>query len=331
MPNMIERLFALKIVTFNTQRNDFLAPDLAKIMRRAKNASMPVKNKHYPEITNLKKGKRAAFINKIHDLGVNKGVIIEICTYLHGVFPETGSVPANDVELDLDAIQAAADSPQVVGRQKQEAIYRFRAIVFGRSIVVEKASNTSGIQILPHVLKVVIRNVLKDSSHPVPHLINVGSEKLDSIIKSKGGVEKVTASLVIKKVNPSHRFSKLLSSSRTAINGADKIQISWFSESGSLGAKEVDEIYGEYEDDDTLDSLKIFFPGGSSVADLSEYREQERYALEADSFNRPYVTEVHDALKDYLARLRDPRREGPLTADGNLRGGYYLAGDDDED
>lgn len=328
MGSTVDRILALKIVTYATQRKDFVVPDLALILRKAKNASLAVEHKHYPPISSLKKGKRGAFINKITDLGKNHGVIVEVCTYLHGVFPETGAVPLGKAEIDLDSIQ---EEEGAEGSSGAEAIYRFRALIFGKAVIVEKASNTSSIQVLPQVLKVVIRRVCNDATHPIPHLINVGSKKLDNIIKSKHGVEKVVASLAIKKTKKDSKFSKLLSDARTKIKGAEKIQVSWFSKDGSLSGKDVEAVYDEFEDEDILDSVKIVFPGGSSVVDLSRYREQEVYPLGADAKNRPYVTEVHDALRSYFAKLRDPNSSGPLDAAGDLRDGYYLAGSDDED
>lgn len=327
MPS-IDRLFALKIVTYATQRKNFVAPDLAKVLRRAKNLSLPVKDKHHPSITSLKKGRRGAFVNKITDLGANHGVIVEVCTYLHGVFPESGTVPFAQAELDLDAAQAKEDASSPSG---QEAIYRFRALVFGDAVIVEKASNTSGILTLPHVLRAVLRVVLKDETFPLPHLVNVGSRKLANLVKSKGGVERVVASLVVPKKKPANKFAKLLSDVRKNISGAESIQISWVSKSGDLSAADVDAIYDEFEDEEALDAVKIEFPGGSSVTDLSHYREQQRYELQADSRNRPYATSVHEALRDYAAALRDPAHGGPLTAAGGLANGYYLAGSDDED
>jgi hypothetical protein len=324
----VDRLFALKIVTYATQRKDFEPPDLAKILRKAKNASLPVEHKHHPALSSLKKGRRGAFINKITDLGNSHGVIIEICTYIHGVFPETGSVPVGKAEIDLDAAQEKEDGTTASG---QEAIYRFRALVFGESIIVEKASNTSGVLTLPHVLRAVLRKILNDKTFPLPHLVNVGSRKLANIVKSKGGVERVVASLVVPKKKPANKFAKLLSDVRKNVKGAEAIQISWTSKSADLAAKDVGDLYDEFEDEEGLTSVKIEFPGGTSVTDLSQYREQERYSLQADSRNRPYAASVHEALRDYSAALRDPNKGGPLTAAGGLANGYYLAGSDDED
>ncbi|MDQ2701359.1 MAG: hypothetical protein M3Y70_00775 [Pseudomonadota bacterium] len=323
---MVERLFALKIVTYATQRKDFVAPDLARILRKAKSLNLSVQDKHYPPIATLKKGRRAAFVNKIRDLGANHGVIVEVCTYIHGVFPESGAVPFGQVELDLDALQAKEDAASPGG---EEAIYRFRALVFGDAIIVEKASNTSGTLTLPHVLRAVLRVVLKDTTYPLPHLVNVGSTKLANLVKSKGGVERVVASLLVPKKKPTNKFAKLLSEVRKNISGAEAIQVSWTSKSGDLSADDVDAIYDELEDD-SLTGVKIEFPGGSSVTDLRHYREQERYELAADSRNRPYATSVHEALRDYADALRDPDHGGPLTATGGLASGYYLAGSDDE-
>ncbi len=324
----IDRLFALKIITYATQRKEFASPDLAKVLRKTKNASLPAQEKHFPSIDSMKKGRRGAFINKIHDLGVNHGVIIEICTYVHGLFPETGVVPVGQPEIDLDALQEKEDAVTPGG---QEAIYRFRALVFGESIIVEKAANTSASAILPHVLRTVLRKILKDPTFPLPHLVNVGSRKLANIVKSKGGVERVVASMIVPKKSPKNKFSKLLSEVRKNVKGAEAIQISWVSKNADLAASDVNELYEEFEDEEAISSVKIEFPGGTSVTDLSQYREQERYSLQADSRGRPYAASVHEALRDYSAALRDPSSGGPLTAAGGLSNGYYLAGADDED
>lgn len=333
MANTVDRLLALKIAIFRTQRAGFVAPDLASIFRKAKHASMPVEDKHYPPLADLKKGKRGAFINKITDLGKDKGVIIEVCTYLHGVFPETGKVPLGKSEIDLDAVQLAA-ATKTAGKKTAagaEAIYRFRVLIFGKAVIVEKAGNTSAVQVLPNLLKAIIRNVLNDPTHPVPHLVNVGSERLDSIIASKGGVDRVVASILVPKVKSTSKFAKLMSSVRKGIRGADKVQISWSSGESNLNEKDVDAIFEEFDDEDALDSVKVIFPGGTSVSDLSQYREQERYTIGADMFGRPYAIEVHEALINYCATLRNPKKKGPLNIDGDLRDGYYLAGSDDED
>lgn len=324
----IDRLFALKIITYSTQRKGFSAPDLARVLRKAKNASLPAQDKHYPDISSLKKGRRAAFINKVHDLGANNGVIIEVCTYVHGLFPETGVVPLGKPEIDLDAIQ---EKESAASPGEEEAIYRFRALLFGESIIVEKASNTSASAILPHVLRVVLRKVLNDPTFPLPHLVNVGSRKLASIVQSKGGVERVVASMVVPKKKPKSKFSMLLSDVRKNVRGAEAIQISWVSKNADLVASDVNDLYEEFEDEEGISSVKIDFPGGTSVTDLSQYREQERYSLQADSRGRPYAASVHEALRDYSAALRDPSKAGPLTATGGLSNGYYLAGADDED
>lgn len=325
----IQRFFALKMVIYKTQRKDFSTPDLSRILRKAKNASLPVKDKHYPPITSLKKGRRAAFINKITDLGVNSGVIVEICSYIHGVFPESGAVPFEKTEIDLDALQQK-QSGKRSRAGKEEAIYRFRSLIYGDALIIEKVSNTSGINILPYVFRCVLRFINKDESYPLPHLVDVGSRNLGMLISSKGGVEKVVASLLVTGKKPENKFAKLLSNVRKGIRGAEQIQVSWNSESGDLNENDVDAIYDEL-DDDSLRSVKIVFPGGSSVNDLSKYREQDRYDLDSDSDGRPYVASVHEALKSYLSELRNPRKQGPLTADGKLRDGYYLAGSDDED
>ncbi|CAN7306894.1 hypothetical protein LJR168_001608 [Pseudoxanthomonas sp. LjRoot168] len=332
MANTVDRLLALKVAIFRTQRTEFVAPDLASVFRKAKNAALPVEDKHYPPIADLKKGKRGAFVNKITDLGKDRGVIIEVCTYLHGVFPETGKVPLGKSEIDLDAVQLAAAKKGIAKKAaSDEALYRFRVLLFGKAVIVEKAGNTSAVQVLPHLLKTIIRNVLKDPKHPVPHLVNVGSERLDSIIASKGGVDKVVASILVPKVKSTNKFAKLLSGVRKGIRGADKVQISWSSDDSNLNEKDVDAIFDEFEDEEAIDNVKIVFPGGTSVTDLSQYREQERYTIGADMFGRPYANEVHEALVHYSIALRNPKKKGPLNVDGDLRDGYYLAGSDDED
>lgn len=115
------------------------------------------------------------------------------------------------------------------------------------------------------------------------------------------------------------------------MSGAEEIQISWKSKSGDLAVADVGALYEEFEDEESIDAVKIEFPGGTSVTDLSHYREQERYELQADSRHRPYAASVHEALRDYSAALRDPTKGGPLTVAGGLANGYYLAGSDDED
>src|SRR5690606_18449696 len=135
-------------------------------------------------------------------------------------------------------------------KNSKEAIYRFRALLYGDAVIIEKVGNTAGPQMLPQVLRAVLRRVLGDPTFPLPHLVNVGSRKLNNIIKSKGGVERVIAKLAVPKKPPKSKFAKLLSATRRGLKGADSIQVSWFSESGDLSEKDVDAVYSEFDDED---------------------------------------------------------------------------------
>lgn len=317
---MVDRTLLVKAVGYKVgHRKEWTSPRIEDALREALSKAPTIAERHYPPKDARASGIHCIFINEHKDLK-GGGLLFEICTYVHGHVPE-------GIEPDLSKKKAKVEAVNVRGGDgnPRELVHVYRCLAFGEILLVEFIKGGGGAGALSALLTELLRRHL-ERTHPALDLADIGSSDLRRLIQERGGVSSITARVVdTSKHVEGSRFAGLLSKAKGWVPGARKCAITWDNESGDLD-EDASVSLVEEADHEWLAGVTLKFKRGGSVSDLTKYRERKAVKVQADSFGRPAVSEIETALLEYLGELRDPKRSGPITSDGQLKG-VKLIGD----
>lgn len=310
---MVDRILLVKAVGYKVgHRKNWTSPRVEDALRDVLNKAPTIAERHYPPKDARILGALCIFINEHKDLQ-GGGLLFEICSYVHGHVPE-------GIEPDLSKKRAKVEAVNVRGGDgnPRELVHVYRCLAFGEILVVEFIKGGGGAGALMDLLTDLFRRHL-ELKHPAVDLADIGSSDLRKLIKERGGVSSITARVVDSTMSADgSRFAGLLSKAKGWVQGARKCAITWENESGALDENASISLIEE-ADHEWLAGVTLKFKRGGSVCDLNKYRERKSVKVQADSSGRASVSEIETALLEYLGELRDPKRNGPITTDGQLK------------
>lgn len=291
--------------------------EIKKIMKNAPT----LRGRHYPWIREdgiIKHGIQCLFINTFRDLGDNQGIIFEVCSYVKGHIPEAA-------QPDLESNQAIVKPAPIKDEEgnSKELVYTYRCLAFGQVVVIESVQGAGGIAYLQRLLRSLIKRY-SHKGHGALKFIDVASSDLRALIKSRGGIKAMRAS-ILHQVSDGSKYSAKIGDLHRSIKGTNKCVVEWSaSDKDSLDIDEALEVLSEV-DDLGLNGVSISFNEGGKVADstgftdLSQYRECKPVKIQVMRDGRPAITEIESELVRYINSLRDPQNEGPINSDGTLK------------
>lgn len=283
------------------------------LLRTILRQSPTIGERHYPEITKVKEGSQCLFINSWKDLGGN-GILFNVCAYTEGLTPETIIKDYKQSEVDLQAIDLKRSTTT-----NEELVFHYRCIALGQTLIIEQVNGSSGSTGLKRLLNSLAKKHI-DKTHPVLDFNDFTSKELRDLIKLKGGVEKITARLVDTAANPGSKFGTSLSRVTEAVPGANKCVIRWESDkSNELDTETSIQLFEEVHDSNVLEGVTLHFKFGGSVGDISSYTEKKSVDVQKLQSGLPAINEIEDALKNYLADLRNPTNKTPINTNGTVK------------
>lgn len=321
----IRRILSVKALSYTvTKRNrngrysDWEPVRIEVLIRQIMEKSPTIGQRHYPEINKVSQGSQCLFINSWEDLKGN-GVLFNVCAYTEGLTPETIIKDYQQPEVDLKTIELKRSATS-----KEELVFHYRCIALGQVLIIEQVNGSGGSTGLKRLLNSLAKKHI-DSTHPVLDFNNFTSSELRSLIKQKGGVERIQARLIDAEVNPASKFGTRLSQVREDIPGAGKCTINWESDdSHELDTDTSIELFEEASDSNVLAGVTLYFKKGGSIGDISKYTEKKPVEVQRLPSGLPAINEIEEALKDYLSDLRSPRNDTPITTDGNVKSVEFL-------
>lgn len=302
--------------TKTKEQSDWIPPRIEDELRNIMVNSPKLGERHYPiklPDGEIPSGKQCLFINKAKDLGQDHGVIFEVCAYIKGHIPEA-AMP------DLESGEAVIKPAPIIDEEgnPKELVYTYRCIAFGQVLIVETLQGAGGIGYLQRLLRALVKKY-RPKGHGAIKLQDLVSDDLRALIKSRGGVRSMRASMLHEVAADGSKYSEKLGDLHKAVKGTNRCVVEWVaSDNGELDLDEALEAVDEVGDLG-LDGVSIAFNDGGGFSELSQYKECKPVRIQLTPDGRPAVTEIELELRKYLLALRDPKNSGPVKTDGTLK------------
>lgn len=311
------RTLIVKAVGYQALRNTpegWAPPRIEDEIRKIMNQGSTVGKRHYPwPEKKIGDGTHCLFINSCSDQGEGKPVLFTVCSYTKGHVPESIQPDMDSAEAAIQAVELKADDGK-----PSELVLTYRCLAFGQVVIVESVAGGGGLGGLGKLLRALVKRY-SAKGHGLLELSDIGSSDLRALIKSRGGVVKMQASLVHEVGGEPSKFAQMLGNMRQSVRGTNRCVVQWHANEG--GALSEDEAIAlvEEADSDYLDTVSLSFKKGGGVSDLERYRERKPVRIQLTPEGRPAVTEIETELKKYLTELRNPNNGSPIKTDGTLR------------
>jgi hypothetical protein len=315
--NTTSRTLVVKAVGYKPARNtpkDWQPPRIEDEILKIMLSGQTVGQRHCPKPKGnggIKDGTHCLFINNHTTL--KHGVLFTVCAYTKGHVPEAIAPDMTSAQAAIQVVDLKADDGQ-----PSELVLTYRCLAYGQILIVESVAGGGGVGGLAKMLRVLIKACSADG-HGVLELSDIGSSDLHALINSRGGISKVTASLVHEVGGQTSRFARPLGDMKGQVQGTNRCMVSWMA--GADETLDEDDALAVLEEADSefLASVTLSFKEGGGVSDLTKYRERKPVKIQLTPDGRPAVTEIETAMKEYLVELRDPSKQGPIKTDGTLK------------
>ena len=304
MPRTVSRILELKMGRFRAgRRKNFVAPRLDVLCEQLWNATTQIGQRHWPLPVHLHVGTSCMFVNmrivRANATTARKdGCIIEVVSYQHATTPEQ-TVP------DFTAAHTTIDTPPIVDAQgnTRQVVHSFRVGFLGHSCIVEVVKGGGGVASLAHALTELFRA----NGHPdLPELelIDVIGKNLRRQIDAGGGVDRVVARLVGESQKRAHPGASRMTKLKQRVGGTEVLVASLESGDRPLDAQSAIDFWEENQNDGALDSVVLHMKDGAKIDRLGRFKERRKFDIQLTAAGRIAVTEVEQAIWNYMDELR---------------------------
>lgn len=300
---MANRTLHLKHARFRSGRKKgFVPPAIDQLLLQVKTKAPNFAQRHFPPPNALPAGTPCGFINSIKPRNPKHGpgVLFEIFFYTFGT-------QSDQFKPDFSKASPDIKTGPILDTQgnTREIVYSYRCVALGQSILVEFNPRAGGLDHLSKLLAYVFHTYCQKGL-PTIEFLDVSTKEIDKAIKAGGGVDTVMLKMIsANKPSSNHGFADTLHNLRKKLTGAKQVTVVWEAEDGVISAKNAIEAAQEYDTDDTaIERMSIKLKDGQVIPALDRYREKRKIVVQTTPSGAVAVTEIEEALWNYLDELR---------------------------
>jgi hypothetical protein len=253
------------------------------------------------------------------------GFRVECVAYVSGLAPEQTTTDFAATSLPITATQIVDPTT----RRPRQVVHTYRVLFFGQCAIVEVEKGGGGVALLEQCLSSLIQRHV-DEDLPKIQLIDVVGANLRKSIIAAGGVAKISARLATAVNNRRRPFSFRLSRLKQWAGPRSIVHAEIDFPDGDNAAKGLGAL-DEYAADSGLDSVTLHLRDGQKINSLGKYSEKRRLDIRVNPAGGGLnVTDIEDALWNYLDEVRVPDEDGWRIIDDQGRPAAARLIDDDE-
>lgn len=295
----------------NKTKDTWSPPKIEDEIKKIMDGAITIGERHYPDPNNIKDGVTCAILFDSKTL--EKGTLFTICSYTKGLAPEAVAPDMESTKLTLQPINL-----QTPEGKKTELAFSYRCLAFGQIILIESVQGAGGITLLCKLLTFLLKKY-SDGPYSSVELYDIASTELRDLIQQKGGVKKITASLVHDIEKDYSNYASQLSEIRNNVKGTNKFICTWEAEETKVLDEEATISLFDEAESEFLDSIMIKFKDNSTITGLHKYKEKRHVQIQLTPEGKVATSEIETELKRYLKELRDPRNKSLITTEGFLK------------